>query len=248
MANLTVKEQGELTTAVGKLVLQGDLSSLSESDRVTFYHAYCESMGLNPVTQPLAYIKVRGGATKLYPKKEAAEQLRMMHGVNFPQGPNLSFQDDMVIVTQVATCGDRQDADVGIVCLAKLQGEDRANAIMKAITKAKRRVTLSILGLGFFNQYEDSKATTVVSAETEQPKALKSADPKPISESRRRRLFAIAGEHGLSTEALKLWLYEQFNLESTKDIPEDIYDAICDAITPEMTAEWNARLVEGAIA
>lgn len=247
MTNLTVQDQGDLVTAVGKLVLQGDLSSLSESDRVTFYHAYCESMGLNPVTQPLAYIKVQG-TTKLYPKKEAAEQLRMMHGVNFPQGPNLSFQDDLVIVTQVATHGDRQDADVGIVSLAKLQGEARANAIMKAITKAKRRVTLSILGLGFFNQYEDSSATTVVSAETEQPKALNSADPQPISEARRRRLFAIAGEHGLSTEALKLWLFEQFNLQSTKDIPEDVYDAICDAITPEMAAEWNARLAEPAIA
>jgi hypothetical protein len=40
------------------------------------------------------------------------------------------------------------------VLIGKLQGEARANAVMKAITKAKRRVTLSICGLGLMDESE----------------------------------------------------------------------------------------------
>ena len=35
-----------------------------------------------------------------------------------------------------------------------MQGEARANAILKCVTKAKRRVTLSLCGLGFLDEEE----------------------------------------------------------------------------------------------
>jgi len=43
---------------------------------------------------------------------------------------------------------------LGALSLKGLNAEDRANAIMKAETKAKRRVTLSICGLGFLDESE----------------------------------------------------------------------------------------------
>lgn len=47
----------------------------------------------------------------------------------------------------------RADEDFGVVTLPD-KGDARANAIMKAITKAKRRATLSLCGLGMLDETE----------------------------------------------------------------------------------------------
>jgi len=58
----------------------------------------------------------------------------------------------------------RTDTDDGAVAVAGLQGEAHANALMKTVTKAKRRVTLSILGLGML---DESEAETIPGARTQ---------------------------------------------------------------------------------
>ncbi|MCI0548860.1 MAG: hypothetical protein L0027_16455, partial [Candidatus Rokubacteria bacterium] len=51
--------------------------------------------------------------------------------------------------------GIREDTDLGIVHLDEAKtGAQRANAMMKAITKSKRRVTLSLFGLGMTDESE----------------------------------------------------------------------------------------------
>jgi hypothetical protein len=62
---------------------------------------------------------------------------------------------DLYVVHVRARARDgREDEDVGVVSLAGLSQDDLVNAIMKAITKAKRRVTLSICGLGWLDESE----------------------------------------------------------------------------------------------
>ena len=60
----------------------------------------------------------------------------------------------MYIVTARAEANGRIDEATGAVSLELLKGENRANAIMKAETKAKRRVTLSFAGLGMLDETE----------------------------------------------------------------------------------------------
>ncbi|MGE5594790.1 MAG: hypothetical protein ACM3S1_01995 [Hyphomicrobiales bacterium] len=48
----------------------------------------------------------------------------------------------------------RTDESVGAVSVKGLQGENLANALMKAETKATRRVTLSVAGLGWLDETE----------------------------------------------------------------------------------------------
>ena len=63
--------------------------------------------------------------------------------------------EDIYIVTARATLPDsRTDESIGAVPIGGLKGESRTNAMMKAETKAKRRVTLSIIGLGMFDESE----------------------------------------------------------------------------------------------
>jgi hypothetical protein len=138
---------------VESVVVQGDLSKLSAEQRVAYYKSVCESMGLNPLTRPFDYITLNGKLT-LYAKRDAAEQLRRNNGVSIV-ALDKKQSGDLFIVTASAQLPDgRTDASTGVVSIAGKKGDDLANAIMKAETKAKRRVTLSICGLGWLDETE----------------------------------------------------------------------------------------------
>ena len=138
---------------VDDVIARGDLSNLSPAQRVIHYHNVCRSLGLNPVTQPFAYITLSGKLT-LYAKRDACDQLRKLHGINI-QIPDRTVHDGLLTVHAKATDKTgRTDEDLGVVSIAGLRGEAASNAVMKAVTKAKRRVTLSICGLGFLDETE----------------------------------------------------------------------------------------------
>src|SRR5690606_39558393 len=48
----------------------------------------------------------------------------------------------------------REDVATGAVSIAGLKGDALANSVMKAETKAKRRLTLSLAGLGWLDESE----------------------------------------------------------------------------------------------
>jgi hypothetical protein len=138
---------------ISKLVLKGDVSGLSEIERVRYYTMFCESLGLNPATQPFQFLNLNGKQV-MYAKKDATEQLRKINGVSVTS-LNSKIEQGIIIVT--ATGADktgRTDAATGAVNVAGLKGDAMANAIMKAETKAKRRLTLSICGLGILDETE----------------------------------------------------------------------------------------------
>lgn len=158
-------EERALTTGTGQdaiveqVVIQGDLAKLSPAQRVAYYNRVCESMGLNPLTKPFDYITLNGRLT-LYAKRDATDQLRKLHRVSVTiVGRDLL--DDLYAVTARATTPDgRTDESIGAVAMGNLKGDARANAIMKAETKAKRRVTLSIVGLGWLDETETETIPT----------------------------------------------------------------------------------------
>src|SRR5690606_18256643 len=62
---------------------------------------------------------------------------------------------DVYVVTAKAKLPDgREDESTGAVSIANLSGDSLANAYLKAETKAKRRVTLSVCGLGMLDESE----------------------------------------------------------------------------------------------
>lgn len=138
---------------VEKVVVDGNLANLAPAERLSYYRAVCESVGLNPLTKPFEYIHLNG-KLRLYALKGATDQLRNLHGISIEVEPPI-IQDDLVIVTAVARDRTgRVDSDTGAVPIQNLKGEAKANAILKAITKAKRRVTLSMVGLGMLDETE----------------------------------------------------------------------------------------------
>lgn len=135
------------------VIVKGDLSKLSPEQRAAYYVSTCESIGLNPLTKPFDYITLNGKMV-LYPQKGATDQLRNLYKLSIGK-PEIQFDEGLVVVTVTGRDpSGREDTDVGAVALGNLQGDARANAIMKAITKAKRRLTLSMVGLGMLDETE----------------------------------------------------------------------------------------------
>ena len=135
------------------LIARGDLSQLSPDERAKYYVRVCESIGLNPMTQPLAYITLNGRLV-LYAKKECTDQLRSIYGVSISELTERERDGVFTVVRKVTDKDGRADMATGAVHIAGLRGENLANAMMKAETKAKRRATLSICGLGFLDESE----------------------------------------------------------------------------------------------
>ena len=135
--------------------LRGDLAKLSPTELVKHYFSVCNSLVLNKLTKPFEYITLNGRLT-LYATRNCTDQLRKIYGISV-EIVDRRMQDDMLVVHSKATikATGRQDEDFGVVPLySSLKGEQRSNQIMKCITKAKRRVTLSICGLSFMDETE----------------------------------------------------------------------------------------------
>lgn len=92
------------SNALEKVLIQGDLSQLSEGDRIAYYSRVCESLELNPRTQPFAYIRLNG-KLKLYALREATEQLRRLHSVSV-QIVSRELIEEIYVVTARATLSD----------------------------------------------------------------------------------------------------------------------------------------------
>jgi len=136
-------------------LLDGDLSKLNPQQRVTYMERVCESVGLNPLTKPFRYIRLNGQLT-LYATRDAAEQLRKVHGISITSLEE-TWREDLCIFRAYAEDADgRTDVATGAVDTSRSSGQNLANDIMKAETKAKRRVTLSLAGLGWLDETEIS--------------------------------------------------------------------------------------------
>jgi hypothetical protein len=140
-------------TIMETVLMRGDLGKLTPAERNTYYMATCHSLGLNPLTRPFDYITLNGKIT-LYAKRDCADQLRRLRDISV-EVVSRTIEDELLTVHVRATdATGRKDEDYGVVALGQLRGEARANAMLKAVTKAKRRVTLSICGLGLLDETE----------------------------------------------------------------------------------------------
>ena len=165
---------GGSAAVLERVVVEGDLSKLSPAERVTYYRAVCESLGLNPLTRPFEYTNLQGKLV-LYARKDAAEQLRSLRGISCEIIDRERIEDVYVVRARATDRTGRIDESTGAVSIAGLKGDALANALMKAETKAKRRVTLSIAGLGFLDETELETIRDVRPVADEVPDA--GADP-----------------------------------------------------------------------
>jgi len=153
MTTQTAIAKSDPADVLERVIINGDLSVLTAKERVNYYNAVCESLGLNSFTKPFEYLKLNAKLT-LYAAKNATDQLRRLHGISVTQMEQSEVQGVYVVTAYGKDKEGRIDSAQGAVYIKNLQGDDLANAIMKAETKAKRRLTLSMCGLGFMDTTE----------------------------------------------------------------------------------------------
>jgi hypothetical protein len=115
----------------------------------------------------------------LYALRDCTDQLRKLNNVSITITAREHVGDVYVVTAQARLASGRTDESTGAVPLKGLAGESLANAYMKAETKAKRRVTLSICGLGFLDESEVASIDRFENLPPEKPAPAKAAAPEP---------------------------------------------------------------------
>ena len=138
--------------AIEAAVTSGDLGELTPRQRVEYHTALCASVGLNPIASGFQYLKLNGKLI-LYPTRATTAQLAEKRGLSFELIDRQITDDDATFMVGVSD-GVRSGYGIGMVPLSGLRGEARANAIMKADTKARRRGVLDFCGLGMIDESE----------------------------------------------------------------------------------------------
>lgn len=158
-------------------ILGGDLSGLTPKERGDYYIEVCDSVGVNPLTEPFKYITLNG-KLQLYATRACAEQLRKVHSISLSLSEGKEVNDAYVVKAKASMPNGRCDESTGAVSLTGLKGEAFSNALLKAETKAKRRVTLSICGLGYLDETEVEDIPGVVLEPTPETPDPKESTPK----------------------------------------------------------------------
>jgi hypothetical protein len=165
-----------------KVVIGGDLSELNAAQRADYYTAICRSLGLNPLTKPFEFLTLNG-KLRLYALRDCTDQLRRLHGISIYITNRERIGDIYVVTARAKDRTGREDESTGAVPLGNLKGDVLCNALMKAETKSKRRVTLSIAGLGWLDETE---LATIPGAQTYAPDAAHEttgmSHPLPVGE------------------------------------------------------------------
>lgn len=165
MSNLPVTKN---MSAIELALARNDISKLSSDERVSYLNALCSSVRLNPLTKPFAFLTLQGREV-VYATKDCTEQLRKIHGVSTTIVSQGIVDGCYEVHVKARDITGRQDEDFASIPVGTLKAADLSNLKMKCVTKAKRRVTLSICGLGLLDESELDTIPTELKTVTSNP-------------------------------------------------------------------------------
>lgn len=147
---------------LSSLILRGDISGLDTKQRVLYVTNLCQRIGLDPLTQPFKILKLQGKEV-LYADKGCAQQLCKIYEISTEITKKERIEDIYVVTVRATGKNGRFTDEDGAVTIGQNKGDTLANAMMKCITKAKRRAVLAYCGLGML---DDTEIETIPNAKT----------------------------------------------------------------------------------
>lgn len=215
---------------ISSLVLNGDISKMSAIQKVEYYNTFCRALTLNPITQPFEIINLNG-KLRMYATKGCTDQLRRVNGISVTDIETKQIGDTYIVVAKGQDRTGRIDSATGALNIKGLFGDALANAIMKCETKAKRRLTLSLSGLGILDEteldtiYSASATKTNEQLQQEQKTATPHAPNVALAcdedlaaliewldnENLPDVIFEAEGKKGVNKKAMKTAIEKKFN-------------------------------------
>ncbi|WP_179862915.1 hypothetical protein [Bacillus thuringiensis] len=150
----------KIQNIIDRLALNSDLSQLTEEEKRQYYYFVCRKYGLDPFTNPFAFIRFRdSNKLQLYARKNCSDQLRKIHGIDAKIVHRGQIETTVYVEVKVTDKSGRKDTAMGAVPIStedgrKLSPVQLAHALMTCETKAKRRATLSLCGLALMDETE----------------------------------------------------------------------------------------------
>jgi hypothetical protein len=155
---------------IHSIVLKGDMSGLSQEQAVAYYNYRCQQVGLDPSAKPFDLLTLNGKKL-LYANAGATQQLCSVHKLSVSIINRERFEGVYLVSVRVTGQDGRVTENDGAV---ELDSEriGRANALMKATTKAIRRTVLAHCGLGMMDETEVETIPNAVTSPMPMPSSL----------------------------------------------------------------------------
>ena len=127
----------------------GRCDGLSDEQKAEYVNYLCSKVGIDPTFRPIDIIATKNGL-KPYLNKGAGEIIRDTRKISIDDMQIKEVNNMWVATCRVKSLDGRIDTDVGVCPKTGTQKSPMApnDSLMKAVTKAKRRATLSMCGLG----------------------------------------------------------------------------------------------------
>jgi hypothetical protein len=156
---------------IAKIALTGNLAPLSDEQRWQYYQAYCQYLGLDPITKPFDLLTTteKDGSKKtvLYANAGCASQIADNRGVTYGK-PEIEYSETIGTLTvwvKASLPSGREQWNNGVIHVQALAGKSLENAIKKATTQAHRRATLALCGI---SMPDESEIEDIAGAQTAQ--------------------------------------------------------------------------------
>lgn len=126
-----------------------DFKGVSDSHRAQFVAGVCKALDIPTVMNPFYFLDLPNGKTVLYAPSEAGQLLAESRKLKIePIKEYLDKESNIYFVwTRVTGPNGRIVENFGAMYLGGKSGQDRANLMMKTITKSQRRTIFAYCGL-----------------------------------------------------------------------------------------------------
>jgi len=222
-------------------IVDGNLEKLQPSERLELVRRICAATGLTMETQPFQYLRLSGKLV-LYARRDATDQLRRVHKVSIQIVSRETVGDVYIVTARATTADGRTDESTGAVSIKGLSGDALANATMKSETKAKRRVTLSICGLGML---DESEVETIHDAA---PHAMQQIEARPAAKAGPAKvtgemLAQIKSAHSMARMNDEYWaeVRQRYGVASSRELSQAQASEILDELMERVAIMTEGR-------
>ena len=138
---------------IASLVINGEVGKLTADQKVQYYNYRCQQVGLDPSAKPFDLLRLNGKEI-LYANAACTQQLTSIHKLSHCITKSEVIEGIYMVCVRVTGNDGRSTENMGCVPIGSLKGDNLANGLMKATTKAIRRAVLAHCGLGMLDETE----------------------------------------------------------------------------------------------
>lgn len=222
-------------------IIGGDLSGLTEGERVQYYLSRCAAVGVDPATNPYEYIKMNGKLA-LYLTAGGSSQIASLRGVSTEILSETTENGCRRVRVRAYDKTGRSIERSAYLVVDGLKGEAYCNACMKCETKAMRRAQNALTGMTTIDESElETSFATPINVDHNTGEIMEAKLSQPVAIPAKPSVATHVKVIGDRIKAIMGSCTEK-TLEALLGRSEGKPSVYLTNATPEQLAEVNAAL------